>query len=76
MILAETLESLTSYSPQFLTRAVLNAGIPAPLYIKCRFLGITNGGQFCYSVTDQGGSRGKVFLTYDHAEDKVTADIG
>lgn len=40
---------------------------------------ITNGGQFCYSVTyyDDNGlgeQEGKVFLSYDPAAGKVTAD--
>jgi hypothetical protein len=41
-----------------------------------KFLGITNGGQFCYSVVDTDGGEGKVFLTYIHAEDQVIAVMG
>jgi hypothetical protein len=77
MILAETLEALTSYSPQFLTRAAQTAGYKGPEFSSCRFLGITNGGQFCYTAVYhvKGGTDStKIFLTYVHAEDRVIAD--
>ncbi len=77
MILAETLEELTSYSAQFLTRAAQNAGYKGPEFSSCRFLGITNGGQFCYTAVFQvkgGTDSTKIFLTYDHTEDRVIAD--
>jgi len=77
MITAETLEVLTSYSPQFLTKAVEQAGYKDANFTSCRFLGITNGGQFCYMgvyPVKGGVDSTKVFLTYNHAEDKVTAD--
>jgi len=79
MILAETLEALTSYSPQFLTRAAELGGYDGPAFTSCRFLGITNGGQFCYMAVFhvKGGTDStKVFLTYNHAENKVIADVG
>jgi hypothetical protein len=77
MILAETLEALTSYSPQYLTRAAQNAGYKGPEFTSCKFLGITNGGQFCYQAVFhvKGGTDStKIFLTYNHAEDRVIAD--
>ena len=77
MITAETLEVLTSYSPQYLTKAVQLAGYKDANFTSCRFLGITNGGQFCYMgvyPVKGGVDSTKVFLTYNHAEDKVTAD--
>jgi hypothetical protein len=77
MITADTLEVLTSYSPQYLTRAAQNAGYKGPEFTGCRFIGITNGGQFCYTAVFQvkgGTDRTKIFLSYDHAEDKVIAD--
>jgi len=77
MITADTLEVLTSYSPQFLTRAAQNAGYKGPEFTSCKFLGITNGGQFCYMAVFQvkgGTDSTKIFLSYDHAEDKVIAD--
>jgi len=77
MITAETLEVLTSYSPQFLTKAAQLAGYTGPVFSSCKFLGITNGGQFCYKAVyhvEGGTDSTKVFLTYDHTEDRVIAD--
>lgn len=77
MILAETLEALTSYSPQFLTKAAQNAGYKGPVFTSCKFLGITNGGQFCYMAVfhvEGGTDSTKVFLTYNHAKNMVIAD--
>ena len=77
MITADTLEVLTSYSPQYLTKAAQLAGWKGPNFTACKFLGITNGGQFCYIGVFQvegGTDSTKVFLTYDHANDRVIAD--
>ena len=77
MITAETLEALTSYSPQFLTAAIQKAGYKGDMFTSCKFLGITNGGQFCYMAVypvEGGTDSTKVFLTYNHAENRVTAD--
>jgi len=77
MITASTLEVLTTYSPQYLTRAAQNAGYKGPNFTSCKFLGITNGGQFCYMAVFQvegGTDSTKIFLTYNHAEDRVIAD--
>ena len=41
-----------------------------------RFLGITNGGEFCYNVIDEAGTYSKLFLKYDPTADKVSATIG
>jgi hypothetical protein len=78
MITADTLEVLTSYSPQYLTKAAQNAGYRGPNFSSCKFVGITNGGQFCYMAVFQvegGTDSTKVFLTYDHTEDRVFADV-
>lgn len=77
MITADTLEVLTSYSPQYLTKAAQNAGYRGPVFTSCKFLGITNAGQFCYLAVypvKDGTDSTKVFLNYDHAEDRVFAD--
>ena len=77
MITAETLAVLTTYSPQFLTKAAQNAGYKGPVFTSCKFLGITNAGQFCYMAVFQvkdGTDSTKVFLNYNHAENKVFAD--
>ena len=78
MITADTLEVLTSYSPQYLTKAAQNAGYDGATFTACKFLGITNGGQLCYQAVFQvegGTDSTKVFLTYIHDEDRVIADI-
>jgi len=77
MITPDTLQTLTSFTAPALTRAAMDAGYKGPAFSSCRFLGITNGGQFCYTVVFhvQGGTDStKVFLTYNHAAGKVIAD--
>jgi hypothetical protein len=78
MITADTLAVLTTYSPQFLTKAAQLAGYRGPVFSSCKFLGITNGGQFAYLAVfpvKNGTDSTKVFLSYDHAEDRVYADV-
>ena len=77
MITADTLDVLVTYSPQYLTKAAQNAGYKGPHFTSCKFLGITNGGQFCYLAVypvKNGTDSTKVFLNYDHTEDRVFAD--
>ena len=77
MITADTLKILTTFTAPALTRAAEDAGYTGPEFTSCKFLGITNGGQFCYKVVFQvkgGTDSTKVFLTYDHANDRVIAD--
>ena len=77
MITADTLKVLTTFTAPALTRAAMDAGYTGPEFSSCKFLGITNGGQFCYKVVFavKGGTDStKVFLTYDHANDRVIAD--
>ena len=77
MITADTLEVLTSYSPQYLTKAAQQAGYKGPVFTSCKFIGITNGGQFCYMAVFQvkgGTDSTKVFLDYNHTMDRVFAD--
>ena len=77
MITADTLKVLTTFTPRALYRAAVDAGYKGANFSSCEFLGITNGGQFCYQAVFQvaGGTVStKVFLTYDHEEDRVIAD--
>jgi len=71
MILADTLQTLTTFSAAALTRAIQDAGYPEDEFLAATFLGITTGGQFCYQVQYNGGDQGlltgKVFLTYHAA---------
>jgi hypothetical protein len=77
MITAETLTTLLSFTSAALTRAVEDAGYAGTPFTSSKFLGITNGGQFCYQVVFHvtgGTDSAKVFLTYDHVNGRVTAD--
>ena len=77
MITAEKLETLTTFTAGALTRAINLAGYKGDMFTSAKFLGITNGGQFCYMVVfhvEGGTDSTKVFLSYDHAEGTVKAD--
>jgi hypothetical protein len=77
MITAETLQTLTTFTAAALTRAVQDAGYTGDSFTSAQFLGMTNGGQFCYFVTykvDGGTDSTKVFLTYDQALGTVSAE--
>jgi hypothetical protein len=80
MITADKLALLTNMPTAMLTQAL---GKKANGYILAgsKFLGLTNGGQFCYSVVlkskdFEGTDSGKVFLSYDPTADRVSATIG
>ena len=78
MITAEKLETLTTFTAAALQRAVGKAARDVE-FTGARFLGITTGGQFCYSVvfrcdSFEGTDSTKVYLTYDPAAGRVTAD--
>jgi hypothetical protein len=81
MITADTLQTLTTFSSGALSKALSVCGYEDMKFSGCKFLGLTNGGQFCYRVDyleedGRGATSGKVFLTYDPAEGRVSADIG
>ena len=77
MITADTLKILTTFTAPALDRAARDAGYKGPAFTSCRFLGITNAGQFCYMAVfavKGGTDTTKVFLTYDHTYSSVSAD--
>ena len=79
MITAEKLETLTTFTAGALTRAINLAGYKGDMFTSSKFLGITNGGQFCYWVVYPVGSGAgtdstKVFLTYNPTDGTVKAD--
>ena len=80
MITADALKTLTSFTAPALNRAARDNGYTGPAFASSRFLGITNGGQFCYQAQflinngKDGTGNTKVFLTYNHAHGSVTAD--
>jgi hypothetical protein len=73
MITAAKLALLTSMPTHMLEMALPVKG--RPQLQTARFLGITNGGEFCYSVVDTDGGQSKVFLRYDPAADQVTGAL-
>jgi hypothetical protein len=59
--------------------AMLEQTLPAkerPRLQTAKFLGLTNGYEFCYSVVDTDGGRGKVFLKYDPTVGQVFGTMG
>ena len=77
MITADTLKTLTTFSAPALTRAAKDNGYKGPAFSSCKFLGITNGGQFCYMgvfLVEGGTDSTKVFLTYSGGAVKVDVD--
>lgn len=79
MITAETLKQLTTMGPYALARVLDISGYTGAVFKSAEFVGITNGGEFCYKVTfydeeGMGEGVGKVFVKYDPAANKVTAD--
>ena len=74
MITAEQLTTLSTFTAVALTRAVDNEDYQ---FSGAKFLGITNGGQFCYMAVFhvKGGTDStKVWLDYNHTVDKVYVD--
>jgi hypothetical protein len=74
MITANKLALLTNMPSFMLEEALPVKG--RPKLKSARFLGITNGHEFCYGVVDTDGGEGKVFLRYDPTADRVSATIG
>ena len=64
MITAETLRKC-SYLSNSELQDILQKSYPKDRVLFSNFLGVTNGGQFCYDVvypTEEGTERGKVFV--------------
>ena len=79
MITADTLRTMTTFTAPALTRAIRDSGYKDEEFKEAKFLGITNGGQYCYEVLyfdlDQGTDCfTKVFLTHDQFEGTVSVD--
>ena len=80
MILADTLNTLTTFGPKGLAVVLDKSGYSMCSFKTAKFLGITIDGDFCYSVTyyDENGlgeAEGKVYVKYDHATHAITADF-
>jgi len=75
MITADKLKVLTTFPHSALQDAL---GVKDVVFTAAKFLGITTGGEFCYSVvyrapSFEGTDSTKVFLNYDPRADKVSA---
>ena len=76
MITAEQLPSLISYNAPTLNSLARENGYKGPAFSSCRFLGITNGGQFCYMavyLVEGGTDSTKVFVT--HTGGRAIAEV-
>lgn len=76
MITPDKLKELIAYNAPTLTKLAKDAGYNGPAFSSCKFLGITNGGQFCYMAVflcEGGTDSTKVFLT--HTAGRVIADV-
>ena len=79
MITAERLKTLTSFTAQGLTEGIRKTGYKTDKFNTAKFLGMTNGRQFCYSVTYTDMIEGdecttKVYISYNPTEDRVIVD--
>jgi hypothetical protein len=79
MITPDKLKEMISYHAPTLTKLARDGGYKGPAFSSCKFLGITNGGQFCYMavyLVNPGKSQDtdsmKVFLT--HTTNRVIVD--
>lgn len=78
MITADKLKLLTNFPTAMLQEGIRQTGYSQDKFNTSKFLGLTNGGEFCYSVTftDIEGDEctAKVFVKYDPAADRVSFD--
>ena len=77
MITADKLTLLTNMPAAMLTMGIQQAGYKKDSFTSAKFLGITNGGEFCYMTVfpvEGGTDSCKVFVKYDPTADKVSVD--
>ena len=77
MITPDTLKTLIGYRAPELTSMAKANGYKGPAFSSCRFLGITNGGQFCYMavfLVEGGTDSTKVFITHEAGRVSATVD--
>lgn len=72
MITALKLKYLTTLPHQLLAAAL--PGKDRVTITAAEFMGMTNGGEFCYSARDVEDQVLKLFVTYDPAADRVSVD--
>lgn len=66
MILAAELDKYTKLTKHVLAQVLARSGYTGCSFKNVKFLGLTNGGQFCYSVTyyDDAGTGEEVGKVY------------
>ena len=77
MITADKLALLINMPAFMLTTGIQETGYKKDKFTKAKFLGLTNGNQFCYNATyieDNTEQQCKVFVTYDPTSDRVKID--
>lgn len=79
MITADTLRRMTGYDAQGLTALIHASGYKQDKFKASKFLGITNGGEYCYEVLYFDDNLGedcytKVFVKHDQFEQTTVAD--
>ena len=77
MITADKLALLTNMPAAMLTMGIQSAGYKKDKFNTAKFVGITNGGEFCYRTTfieDGEEATVNVFVKYDPTADKVSVD--
>ena len=80
MLTADKLKVLTELGPKGLAVFLERSGYTGASFKTAQFVGLTNSGQFAYRVVyfDEAGTGkdevGKVFVSYDHTNEKITAD--
>ena len=81
MIMADTLQYLVTLTPKLLAKILDASGYSMCSFQTAKFVGLTNGGEFCYKVTyfDEAGTGenevGKVFVKYNTQDHSITADF-
>ena len=73
MLTADKLKVLTELGPKGLAVFLERNGHKNVSFKTATFVGLTNAGQFCYSVKDFEDKTDKVFVSYDHTKDKISA---
>jgi hypothetical protein len=84
MITADTLKTLTTLGPGDLSRALAVSGFTGVGFSRAEFLGITNGGDFCYKAfyhddagldAEMGETWDKVFVSYSVGDHSIRATM-
>jgi hypothetical protein len=75
MLTAAKIKTLVDISPEVLATMFKTLKKKKVKFKTVNFLGITNGGDFCYHVTFFDDEQAeKVFVKYDHVNDSITVD--